>query len=247
LNRAPFLFSHPEKSPIALLLIHGLAASPWEVLEVGKRAFEKGFNVYGVRLAGHGTTLEDLDRRQYQEWVQSAVEGYELVSHFSDKIILVGESLGGLVSLHLAENQKGEGVVSLAAPLYLKWSNQIFISVFRHFMKFMGRSLPAGIQPYYYPKHSFHALEEMISFSKVVKENLKQIQQPVLLMQSERDLRVDPKSGRVIYEMVGSQVKELITFEKKKNVPHVMTTFENPLLEEVLEKITLFLFRASSQ
>jgi len=205
-----------------------------------------GFNVYGVRLAGHGTTLDDFDRQTYRDWVQSALDGYELIRHFSDRIILVGESLGGLISLHLAEIHKGYGVVALAAPLYLKWSNRIPIAVLRHLKKFLDRSLAEKIQPYYYPKHSFHALEEMIQFAKVVKGDLRQIQQPILLLQSENDIRVNPKSGMLIYQQVQSKIKELVTFEKHKQVPHVMTTFQNPRLEEVLEKISQFLIHVST-
>ena len=246
-KRAPFLFSYPHKTPVGLLLIHGLTASPWEMVEVGKRAYEKGTTVYGVRLAGHGTTLEDLDQRVYQEWVRSAMEGIKLIRHFSDKIVVCGLSMGGLIALSLAEEQKCDAVISLSAILYLRAPLKLFISIFKTITRYQSRPLRPGLQDYYYPKHSFHALQEMMVLGRLVKENLSKIHQPILIMHSKMDSRVDPKSGFTIHEKVQSKRKELVTFEKEDHVPHVMTTRENPLIEKVLEKIMEFLIRTSSE
>jgi carboxylesterase len=246
-KRAPFLFCHPAKTKTALLLIHGLTASPWEVIEVGKRAYEKGFNVYGIRLSGHGTTLEDLDRQSYQDWIRAGSEGFDLISHFADHIVIAGLSLGGLIALRLAENQKGSAVISLAAPLYLKPFLKIYISIVKNFKRFHYRPLSRGLEDYYYPAHSFHALQEMIALAKEVEEHLDRIIKPILVMQTEYDIRVDPRSGQAIIQKVKSETKELVTFEKKERVPHVMTTWENPLLEKILEKMTRFLLLSSSQ
>ncbi|MBI1823885.1 MAG: hypothetical protein HYR80_07240, partial [Nitrospirae bacterium] len=86
-----------------------------------------------------------------------------------------------------------------------------------------------------------HALEEMIALAKVVDAGLKEICQPILILQSENDVRVHPRSGRAIYERVGSHLKKLISYEKSLKVPHVMTTLENPLLDRVWSEIDLFL------
>ncbi|MHB8481768.1 MAG: alpha/beta hydrolase [Nitrospiria bacterium] len=246
-KRAPFLFSFPHKTSIGLLLIHGLTASPWEVMEVGKRAYEKGFTVYGVRLAGHGTTLEDLDQRTFQDWVQSGFEGIDLIRYFSDKIVVCGLSLGGLVALSLAEDQKCEVVISLSAPLHLKTSLKLFILIFKNFKRYQFRPLRGGLEDYYYSRHSFHALQEMTCLGRIVEANLYKIDQPLLVMQSEMDIRVHPKSGFMIIEKVQSKIKEMVSFGKEEQVPHVMTTLENPLIEKVLEKIMEFLLRTSAK
>lgn len=246
-RRAPFLFSYPHRTSIGLLLIHGLTASPWEVVEIGRRAYEKGFNAYGVRLAGHGTTLEDLDQRVYQDWIQSGLEGVDLIRHFADKIVICGLSMGGLTALYLAEAKKCDAVISLSAPLYLKTSLKLFISIFKYFRKYQFRPLRPGLEDFYYPKHSFHALQETIKLGRDVEANLYKISQPILVMQSKMDIRVDPKSGFTIEQRVLSKIKEIVIFEKEEQVPHVMTTLENPLIEKVFEKIMTFLFRVSSE
>lgn len=240
---APFFFSRPERTPIALLLIHGLAASPWEVLEIGKKAFQTGFSAYGVRLAGHGTSVEDLEKQSWKEWVRSVREGYDLLTRFSDRVVLVGESLGGLLSLYAASEQLGEGVITLAAPLCLKWLPRMIIRSVPPPIRFLDRKLAPGTEPYYYPRHSVHALREMLDLSRVVEQRLTQVRQPLFVLQSERDSRVDPESGRRIYEKAGAGVRELITFSRDKGIPHVMTTRENPVLDEVLERLFSFLKR----
>ena len=239
-KRAPFLLEHGKKSLGGLLLVHGLSASPWEVLEAGKHAHARGFTVLGVRLAGHGTRVEDLDPVLFPQWLQSAEEGFSSLSYFSEKIVIAGLSLGALVSLRLSEKGLGEGVVSLSAPLYLCRSVKWMVSLAGLFGNRLPRPLSPFNRPYYYPAHSIHSLKEMEALSILVRKDLEKITQPILVIQSEYDKRVDQVSGKVIYEGVRSGKKELLMFKKNKWVPHVMTTMENPQLGEVLEKVTRF-------
>ena len=55
----PYLLLHPKAS-IGVLLVHGLMAAPEEVRELADFLFSLGYSVYAPRMAGHGTSAEDL-------------------------------------------------------------------------------------------------------------------------------------------------------------------------------------------
>jgi esterase/lipase len=64
-DSSPFFL---EGGPIGVLLIHGFTGSPPEMRMVGDYLHQRGLSVSGPRLPGHGTSLEDLNRRRWTEW-----------------------------------------------------------------------------------------------------------------------------------------------------------------------------------
>ena len=57
LDLNPFFF---EGGPTGCLLVHGFSRSPLEMGPMGEYLAGKGLTVLGVRLAGHGTSPEDM-------------------------------------------------------------------------------------------------------------------------------------------------------------------------------------------
>jgi len=57
LDLNPFFF---EGGEVGCLLVHGFSGSPPEMQPMGDYLAGKGLTVLGVRLAGHGTSPEDM-------------------------------------------------------------------------------------------------------------------------------------------------------------------------------------------
>lgn len=53
---------------VGLLLIHGFTGSPTEMRLVGESLNQRGITVSAPCLPGHGTTLDDLNQRQWRDW-----------------------------------------------------------------------------------------------------------------------------------------------------------------------------------
>lgn len=51
-------------------------AAPEEIRPLADYLYKNGYNVYGVRLRGHGTAPEDLAIRSWQKWYNSASRAY---------------------------------------------------------------------------------------------------------------------------------------------------------------------------
>lgn len=61
------------------LLLHGFSGSPLEMTPLAEALAGAGWEVSVVRLAGHGTSPDDLARVSWEDWVASARHGYRLL------------------------------------------------------------------------------------------------------------------------------------------------------------------------
>ncbi|HVM98139.1 MAG TPA: alpha/beta fold hydrolase, partial [Candidatus Acidoferrales bacterium] len=95
----PFLL--PAGSSGALLL-HGLSATPEEMRFLGDHLHARGHSVNAVRLAGHGTSVDDLERCRWQDWYASARQGLSTLQQHASHITVVGLSMGALLAVQLA-------------------------------------------------------------------------------------------------------------------------------------------------
>lgn len=93
---------------IGCLLLHGFTASPQEMWPLGQSLHDAGHTVLGVRLAGHGTSVTDLDRTSWREWLDSARNGLAALRPHADTTVVIGLSMGALLALNLAHDHPGE-------------------------------------------------------------------------------------------------------------------------------------------
>ena len=61
-----------------------------------------GFNVELPRLAGHGTTMEDMLTTSWADWTASAEAAYQTLTQRCEKIVVAGLSMGGSLTLWIA-------------------------------------------------------------------------------------------------------------------------------------------------
>ena len=66
--------------PHGALLIHGFTGVPAELLEMGQFLQKRGFTVLAVRLAGHGTKVEDLVHMTWEDWMDSVRDGFAILT-----------------------------------------------------------------------------------------------------------------------------------------------------------------------
>lgn len=108
------------KTPIAILYIHGFGASRAEGEYVIDRiAADFKANTYYLRLPGHGTNIEDQRDTHFENYLKTAEDTLLMMETLGDKVIVVGTSMGGLLSTYLASKypDKITGII-LASPFY---------------------------------------------------------------------------------------------------------------------------------
>ena len=79
-----------------------LATNSVTTAKIANFLSDKGYHIVLNNLPGHGTTVDDCNNTKFQEWLDfSKVEFAKLCSK-SDKVFIIGHSMGGVVALHLA-------------------------------------------------------------------------------------------------------------------------------------------------
>jgi carboxylesterase len=88
--------------PKAVLLLHGLTGTPYELEPVATALFDRGFAVRAPVLAGH-SDLVGLERSTRKDWYESAERVLaELVADRGRRVVVLGFSMGGLLAIRLS-------------------------------------------------------------------------------------------------------------------------------------------------
>ncbi len=109
--------THPNGK--AVLLIHGLLASPYIMRSIGAWMAEHGYLVRAIRLSGHGTDYTQLRQVHYPDWLATCRYGIETLQAEAgiNEISAIGFSLGAILALMLSFEFKLRGL-GLIAPCF---------------------------------------------------------------------------------------------------------------------------------
>ncbi len=214
LDLNPFLF---EGGEVGCLLVHGFSGSPPEMRPMGEFLAGKGLTVLGVRLAGHGTTPEDMARTTWRDWVASAEEGLQGLQGRCRKVFAIGLSMGGLIALHLAANYPLAGVIAMAAPAYIADWRFRFLPLAQYLVRWVTPEIEpdftdpeAGKRIFSYRRLPTRCVVSLGQLLRLVRRELPQVRVPVLIMQGEKDRHIPWESARIIFESLGTEDKEIV-------------------------------------
>ena len=108
-----------ERTPLAVVYLHGFSASPGECGDLPVRlANTLGANAFIARLPGHGRLAADaLAGVDMQQWLDAARQAYAIGTRLADRVVLAGTSLGASLALWLAAHQPQRVAAVLAWTL----------------------------------------------------------------------------------------------------------------------------------
>ena len=214
LDLNPFFF---EGGPVGCLLVHGFSGSPPEMRPMGEYLAGKGLTVLGVRLAGHGTTPEDMATTTWRDWVASAEAGLRELGACCEQVFVAGLSMGGLITLHLAAHNPVAGIVVVAAPAYIADWRFRFLPLARYFIRWITPNIESDLTDpeaenrlSSYQVLPIPCLVSLGQLIRLVRRELPQVKVPALVMQGEKDHHVPADSAQIVFEELGAADKELV-------------------------------------
>jgi carboxylesterase len=217
----PFLLPGEPSKP-ACLLVHGFTSSPKEMRWLGEFLNRHGYTCLGIRLTGHATDPQDMIRSNWTDWTASVEDGYQLLRCLNDRIILVGLSMGGALSLLMATRLDVIGVVAMSTPYKLPDDPRLrHIDLIAKTIPFMpkGDKMPgdgwfdkeAWSGHVSYPQNPVRSIGQLNRLLAEMRAALPQLQEPVLLIHSKDDDYVLPANMELIFnDLVNASDREKI-------------------------------------
>lgn len=207
-----------DREDTAVLLLHGFTATTVEVRGLGEYLHQHGLAVSAPLLPGHGTVPEDMHSVSWQDWARTVEQAYlELTGRFS-RVFVGGESLGGLLTLHLAQKQPNiTGILLYATAIILRgaWQARFLAPFIKTIPKSHSGTDPAGHLPWQgYTVASLPAVNQLSKLQNLVRKNLSAVRQPTLIFHGKLDQRIAPECSQFIYEKISAKKKELILLER---------------------------------
>jgi carboxylesterase len=217
------------------LLVHGFTANPEEMRPVGEALAGRGFAVRAVRLAGHGTTVEDMAGTGWRDWYASVEDGLARLRADAPtlRVAVVGMSLGALLGLHLAATRPGDvaALVLCGTPLRLgdarvRWLPALarLPWVARRWAIVPKRGGPDIADPVAraactsYAAMPLAAIVELLRLQAVVRAELGRVMQPALVLHGRADHGAPLANVELLQRRLGSRMIETHVLERSWHV-----------------------------
>lgn len=182
--------------PVGVFLCHGFTATPAVMVPLAEKLHAQGYTVAGPLLPGHGTTPFELNRCRWEDWVAGAEEVYQQLAATCTRVLVGGESLGGLIALYLAAaHPEIAGILAFSPALQL-YSRVVAAQVrlFWPWRPFADKpeGPPSRADAYWqgYRVNALAGVQQMLQLQQVVRQRLERITQPLLVVQGRLDRTV---------------------------------------------------------
>ncbi len=207
-------FSH-DGGRAGVLLCHGFTGCPQSLRPWAEFLAAAGLSVRLPRLPGHGTTWQEMAHTRWEDWYAEVNRSFDELRATTDRIFVMGLSMGGCLALRLAE-LRGSAVAGLVlvnpsitadTPLFA------FLPV----MKFAVPSTKGiasdikkpGATELAYTRVPLKAAATLPGLWRITKDNLGDVTQPVLVYRSAVDHVVGPRSLQILRDTLPGGVLEV--------------------------------------
>jgi carboxylesterase len=224
-----------EGGPHGVLVVHGFTGDVGSVRGLAEAFAAAGFAVSAPLLPGHGTKIEDLVDRTWEDWYGAALEAYRDLAGEVDRVVVAGLSMGGsITALLAADHPEIAGIVcinpAVAPSTEMLEGVQALEASGEEFMVGIGSDIAMpGVDESAYADTPVRAVRSMIMAADEQRRRLADIRCPLLLLTSAEDHVVPITDSDHLAAGVSGPV-ERITLERSY---HVATLdYDKELIED---------------
>lgn len=221
---------------IGVLLCHGFNGTPQSMEYLANRLAKKGFTILAPRLSGHGTHINDLEHVHYSDWIHNLLAAYKKLGETCSDIFIVGQSMGGALTLQLASLNLDIKGIFLLNPAITDVSYQIYEN--KSYPAFIDEGRPdikdETAFEITYDQVPIKAVNELLSLMEDTREKINHVSCPITIFKSIVDHVVPPSNSEFIYEQVQSKKKTIIPLHHSYHVASM--DFDKELIAEEINK-----------
>ena len=197
-----------------ILMLHGFSGSPASLRPMGEWFAEQGLTVVGVRLPGHGTSLQDFASHPWPEWYAAVEDAFVELRGRCSRVLVLAQSFGAALAVRLAAERPGEvDGLALLSP-YLFDARLRFLPVARlvkRQAKAVGDDIARpGVTELAYPALPVRAIATMAELQTIARRDLPRVTAPALVFRPGQDHAIPRSNPKRVFETLGSSRKELV-------------------------------------
>ncbi len=241
-----------SKKSLGALLLHGFSGMPIGLGELANHIEKLGLPYRSPTLRGHGAnTPNALLDVKWTDWISDAEKAMSEVLEETEKVTIIGHSMGGMIALILAAkySNKIDSIIvaggstkivspfgpgrplNFLAPIVLRLKSKWDLKpVFTD-----PNSVRNDTGYEWVPTITFLQLFELI---KETQKRLPEVTVPTLILHSKNDSSNSPDGARILYSSISTPVekKRLVWFEKTEHVMF-LDCEEEVIIKTVIEFI----------
>ena len=206
------------------LVLHGFTGNPQSMRGLALALADAGFTVEMPLLPGHGTDIADMLPTTWTDWSEAAEATYAGLASRCDSVVVVGLSMGGTLSVWLAERHPEIAALAVVNPLVSPPDAdsvgfiQAMIDNGDEVAPGIGSDIAMeGAVESAYPGLPLRAALSLFAAAAEVEASLESVTCPVLVFTSVQDHVVDPASSDVLAARVKGPV-ERVSLERSFHV-----------------------------
>ncbi len=213
---------HKVRSPFGVLVIHGFTATLESVKSLSLSLRELGIPLSVPLLAGHGASSpEALRGVKWERWMADAEEAFQKLTLEAERIVVIGHSMGALLSLNLAVmHQERIDSLVLATPAIklfsvlapgrpLHFAAPLLGKIFRNWeLKSDFADAEYATSTLHYSWVPTAAIISLFDLIKKSRQLLARIKVPVLIIHCRKERTVRPESAIMLYNEIATPLSE---------------------------------------
>lgn len=228
---APRIYAGKTKQPHGILLLHGYSTSPQSFNALYPRLEQANLPYYAPQITGFGLSRPHLLKAvQTADWLREAIQSYDLMAAFFDKVSIVGISNGGSLAIYIAQNRPVENLILVGPYVIPNPADQVYKNILKtpvisslfqfsypifEMPKRGPKPDPAAPKEFYYPTMPTHSLTALWGTQDKVDIQKAQFKKMVILYGTKDQTTNMPEVLRVF-----DQAKISYTVIPFQNGPH---------------------------
>jgi carboxylesterase len=198
------------------LVLHGFTGNPQSMRGLAMALADAGFTVEMPLLPGHGTAVADMVPTRWEDWSAAAEAAYLDLAARCDGVVVSGLSMGGSLSVWLAQRHPEIAGIAVVNPL---------VSPPTELMPLVTEMLDGGMETMpgigsdialegsvesAYPEVPLAAAQSLFGAAAEIEAGLESVTCPVLLFSSPQDHVVPPVNSDLLASRAKGPVERIV-------------------------------------